>query len=204
MPLFELILTEFLFPEDLPNRNANFRFIVDLRFINDKGHFTTEHAVMPGLDTFWECDKDQTDMPNYVRDNTHSQFNMEKIDDWDKLILCVNGQSLHSIQFKVFDVDRKDAWDKVQNFLEGMIGAVIGKVKGTIPESLGGAADDLQSFLLKKLAGGDKVLFQKSEKLGGKTCEKCEVAGQGKKGEYKIVFKLKEMGLACCSEDQAS
>lgn len=93
MLLFELVLKEFLFPDNLPNRNANFRFIVDLRFINDKGHFTTEHAVMPGLDTFWECDKDQTDMPNYVRDSDHSQFNMEKIDDWDRLILCVKAQA---------------------------------------------------------------------------------------------------------------
>ena len=214
MPLFELVLTEFLFPEKLPNGNANFRFIVDLRFINDKGHFTTEHAVMPGLDTFWECDKDQTDMPNYVRNldkdgkivNRNyggNQFNMCAIDDWDKLILCVNAQSLHSIQFKVFDVDRKDAWDKVQNFLEGMIGAVIGQVKGAIPESLGGAADDLQSFLLKKLAGGDKVLFRKSKKLEGKTCKKYKVAGQGEKGKYKIGFQLKEEEMRC-SEDQAN
>ena len=203
MPLFELTLTEFLFPEDLPNGKANFRFIVDLRFINDKGQFTTENAVMPSLDTFWECDTTQKDEPNYVRGEdvspgpcdstyTYGQFNMCAIDDWDKLILCVKGQSLHSIQFKVFDVDRKDAWDNVQNFLEGIVGAVIGKVKGTIPESLGGAADDLKSFLLKKLAGGDKVLFRKSEKLEGKTCKKCEVKGQGIKGKYKIVFEVKE------------
>ena len=49
MPLFELVLTEFLFPKALPNDKANFRFIVDLRFINEKGQFITEHAVMPSL-----------------------------------------------------------------------------------------------------------------------------------------------------------
>ena len=195
MPLFKLVLTEFLFPEDLPNRNANFRFIVDLRFINDKGHFTTEHAVMPSLDTFWECDTGRTDRPNYVRDSDLSQFNMTKIDDWDKLILCVKGESVNSIQFKVIDVDRKDAWDGVKNFLEGMIGAFIGKFKGAIPESLGGATDDLQSFLLKKLAGGDKVLFRGSNKLkipeNGKT-KPFKVEGQGTEGKYKIVGCLKK------------
>ena len=179
MPLFELVLKEFLFPKDLSNDKANFRFIVDLRFINENGQFITEHAVMPSLDTFWECDTGRTDRPNYVRNIDKdgnivnckyegNQFNMCAIDDWDKLILCVKGVSVHSIQFKVIDVDRKDAWDEVKNFLEGMIGTLIGKIKGGIsgnlpsplPESLGGAADDLQSFLLKKLAGGDKVLFR--------------------------------------------
>ena len=156
---------------------------------------------MPSLDTFWECDTGRTDRPNYVRNldkdgkivNRNyegNQFNMCTIGDWDKLILCVKGESVHSIQFKVIDVDRKDAWDEVKNFLEGMIGTVIGKIKGGIsgnlpsplPESLGGAADDLQSFLLKKLAGGDKVLFRGSAKLkipeNGKTTP-FQVEGQG-------------------------
>ena len=209
MPLFELVLTEFLFPKALPDDKANFRFIVDLRFINEKGQFITEHAVMPSLDTFWECDTGRKDRPNYVRGKgvscNCSQFDMCSIDDWDKLILCVKGESVHSIQFKVIDVDRKDAWDKVKNFLDGMIGAVIGKIKGGIPgnlpfplpESLGGAADDLQSFLLKKLAGGDKVLFRGSDKLkipeNGKTTP-FEVEGQGTEGKYKIVGCLKKNG----------
>ena len=171
--LFELTLEKFLFPINLPNNKANFRFVADLRFTNDQGEFTTEHAVMPSLDTFWECDKSRADKPNYVRGDDQnpapadaiakfSQFNMAAIDDWDRLILHVKGQSVHSIQFKVIDVDRKDAWDKVKNFLGGIVETVIGKVKSVIPQdfplfppgSLGGAADDMQSFLLKKLAGG--------------------------------------------------
>ena len=205
MPLFKLVLTKFLFPKNLPDDKANFRFIVDLRFINKNGQFITEQAVMPSLDTFWECDTGRKDRPNYVRSkdgsSNCSQFDMCAIDDWDKLILWVKGKSVHSIQFKVIDVDRKDAWDEVKNFLEGMVGTVIGKIKGGIPgnlpfpESLGGAADDLQSFLLKKLAGGDKVLFRGSAKLkipeNGKTTP-FEVEGQGTEGKYKIVGCLKK------------
>ena len=64
----------------------------------------------------------------------------------------------------MIDVNREDAWDKVQDFLEGMVEAVIGGIKGVIPKdlplslpkSLGGAAEDVQSFLLKKLAGGNR------------------------------------------------
>ena len=77
MPFFEFTLAEFTFPAKLPNDKANFRFVVDLRFIDDKGRFTTEHAVMPSLDTFWECDTRRADRPNYVRKVQDSQFNMD-------------------------------------------------------------------------------------------------------------------------------
>ena len=114
MPVFELTLTQFHFPEKLSNDKANFRFLVDLRFINGKGQFTTEHAVMPSLDTFWECDTSRDEKPNYVRLKTNGgvqdQFDMAAIDDWDKLIFCVKGESVHSFQFKVIDVNREDAW----------------------------------------------------------------------------------------------
>ena len=217
MKTFELTLTKFLFPKDLSNGKANFRFVVDLRFINSKGQFTTEHAVMPSLDTFWECDTGREDRPNYVRyskDNgCYSQFNMcdkDIIDDWDRLILLVRGKSLHSIQFKVIDVDRKDAWDKVKNTLGGMVGAVIGKITGVVseklplslPESLGGAADDVHSFLLKKLAGGDKVLFRGSHKFKCTDKEPC-ISGDGTEGKYKIGFSLEEIKEKDCINGQA-
>ena len=217
MPLFEFTLKEFHFPKKLSNNRANFRFVVDLRFINDKGQFTTEHAVMPSLDTFWECDTGKADKPNYVRGddvkpdgNSYGQFNMDAIDEWDRLILYVKGESVHSIQFKVIDVNRKDAWDKVKNFLGGIVEAVIGKIKGVIPTeslpasllsgSLGGAADDVQSFLLKKLAGGDDILFRGSADLKTPKNRKTtdfkvpqnlnDRRARGTEGNYQIVFTL--------------
>ena len=224
MSVFELTLTQFIFPTGLPNDKANFRFVVDLRFTNDKGQFTTEHAVMPSLDTFWECDTRRRDRPNYVRnclghtdskdhDEACSQFNMvdkKVIDEWDRLILIVKGESIHSIQFKVIDVNRKDAWDTVKKFLGGIIEAVIGKIKGVlqgnlrslVSGSLGGAADDLQSFLLKKLAGGDNVLFRGSAQLTApedgeeenRTITSGNCSGCGTGGDYCIKFELTKDG----------
>ena len=220
MPLFELTLTGFQFPRKLPNDKANFRFVVDLRFTDGNGRFTTEHAVMPSLDTFWECATDKEDKPNYVRGldaGNYGQFNVKTednnceqcIDEWDQLILLVKGKSLHSIQFKVFDVDRKDAWDKVQSVLGGIVQAFFGRIKGIIPgnlplslsESMGGAADDVQSFLLKKLAGGDKVLFRGSHKFKDLelkehgapqplTVNGLGTAGRGNTGNYRIHFNV--------------
>ena len=221
MPHFELKLEEFRFPPQLENGQANFRFNVDLRFINDKDQYTTERAVMPSPDTFWECDKNKKNELNYVRAAnditedgiTYSQFDMKVLDEWDRLILLVNGKSLHSILFRVDDVDRKDIWDRVQNFGMKIFEVAIGKIKDTIPgnfplsspDSLGGIADDLQSFMIKKIAGGDKMLFRRSIKLdapppGGnwqdwKNCpnkvpQNFKIKGRGKKGKYLIVFSV--------------
>ena len=49
---FELSLTGFSFPKGLSNDKANFRFVVDIRYTNQKGEFSAEHAVMPNLDTW--------------------------------------------------------------------------------------------------------------------------------------------------------
>ena len=39
---------------------------------------------------------------------------MEKIDDWDRLVLRVKGRDLHAVQVKVIDVDRADIFDKLK------------------------------------------------------------------------------------------
>ncbi len=183
----ELMLKRFHFPKTLSNSRANFRFIVDLRFVNDRGDFDDEHAVMPSLDTFWECDTNRQEKPNFVRDVRPSaegaafgSFDMRRIDGWDALILGVKAKGLHSIQFKVIDVDRADAWDWVKGILSGIMESLKYQVKKTVETtqkgeaeaqvvdktlvtgSLGAAAADLRSFTLKRLARGGKVLYRGS------------------------------------------
>ena len=191
---FEIRLMGFEFPGGLPNRRANFRFVVDVRF-TDEEKLVTEHAVMPSLDTFWECDTNRTGKPNYVRGQDVAAFDMKRIDAWDKLVLCLRAKELHSMQVKVMDVDRKDAWDAVKDFLGGVVRAFLGKLKVQVPsstlisDSLGSATEDIQSFLLKKLAGGDKLLFRGScdlkQGVGRHT-----ILGIGTDGSYRIEFEV--------------
>lgn len=228
MPYYELSLKDFLFPKALPGKNANFRFVVDLRFVNEKNQPTMEHAVMPSLDTFWECDKDNCNEPNYVRcsqdhsagdRNVYNSFDMDKIDNWEKLILLVNGTSLHSIQFKVFDVNRPDRWDSVRNFLDGLIKVAGDNIKDIAPGTSGAwgkAAGDVISSVVKKLAGGgDTVLFRGSAQLynlkgsnppsvkpeingeykfvNGVDGKNPTIKGDGAHGKYQIFFSVIEM-----------
>ena len=52
----ELTLTDFDFPAALADNRANFRFVVDVRMVRS-AKFATDTVVMPGFDTWWECDR---------------------------------------------------------------------------------------------------------------------------------------------------
>ena len=168
MPLFQLNLTGFRFPDDLPNDPANFRFLADLRYLGHRKQFKTAHAVMPSLDTFRECDRRREDRPNHARDGSDGRFDMTKVDVSERLAFLGRAAAGQSIQFNVLGVSRRDAWDTVKDFLGGVLEGAVGGwkedlrkgVSGLERGALGAAADDIQSFLLKKLAGGDRVLFR--------------------------------------------
>lgn len=198
---YELVLTGFEFPSKLPDRKANFRLLADLRYISRRGEHTTAHAVLPGLDSWWECDPGRKDRLEYVRGD-HSgkrvRLDMARVDDWQRLILLVRGDGVHSIQLRVFDVNRSDPWDRMKAAVTDIIPPLLGRgqvavpdLEGIFTDSLGSAAADLESFALARLAGGDSLLFRGSTSLvapGG-----FEILGGGVSGNYRISFDLNEM-----------
>lgn len=203
----QLALAGFSFPEDLDNDKANFRFVVDVRYIDDKGKLATHHAVMPSPDTYWECDTDKSGSPNYVRSGqTLHSFDMNRIDPWDRLVFLGRAK-IHSVQVKVFDVDRQDFWDKIADALSGLIGAWFGKARALVPSGtnkspasaasdvFGSYVDDVSSSVLKKLANGDKVLFrgswsnaQQSEDLSDDNTGPMAIEGRGTRGVYRVTM----------------
>ena len=195
---YTLSLSGFKFPEGLGDDKANFRFTVDVRYLDTKGKPTERHVVMPGLDDFWECDRRKAKEPNYVRRSAASPtFNMGKIDEWEKLILMVQAEAIHSVRVKVFDVDRKDAWDQVQNILGSVAAALIGQAGQLIPDvpviswddTLGDATKDLESWIVQKLAAQkDKVLFRGSVRT--KKEQEYKIGGTGQHGKYEVRFEV--------------
>lgn len=195
---YELVLTGFDFPRELPRRKANFRFVADVRYVNGRGEHDTEHAVLPDLDRHWECDPERRESPEYVRAEDRemrASFDMSRIDDWDRLILLVRGDQIHSVQFKVLDVNRSDGWDRLRRALGDVVATVIGRGRSSVPEkawplsdALGTAADDLESALVARLAGGQDLLFRGSTWLGEPGAY--EVAGRGLHGMYAVRCEL--------------
>ena len=204
---FELRLAAFQFPAVLPNEKANFRIVVDIRYENPDGAFVTEHAVLPGLDTFWECAVDKANEPNYVRAANSASFDMSKVDEWDSLVLLFKGSRVHAINVSVLDVNRKDAWDSVKEQLGPVIETLVGRATKALPvgpigDALGAAADDVKAYALRKLAGGDKVLFKKSAPLAvvappGQLEQM--LTGPGVGGKYTVAVTLKIIDAAAAT-----
>lgn len=201
MTTYRLTLEGFSFPQDLSRNRSNFRFLVDLRYLDQKRNFQTSHAVMPSLDTFWECDPRRDEKPNYVRAGSGAEFDMSRVDCWDRLIHMVTCERLLAIQFKVFDVNRPDAWDRMKSFAGGVAGALVGRVRRELPQGgmfarpMGGAADDLESFLLFKLAGGgDRLLFRGSKAISESSETLC-VSGTGSEGQYCVRIRTQQVSV---------
>lgn len=195
---YTLRLNGFKFPEDLGDDKANFRFTVDVRYLDTKGKPAEKHVVMPSLDDYWECDRRKGKEPNYVRQSaTSPMFNMGKIDEWERLILMVQAEMIHSVRFKVFDVDREDAWDQVQHVLGSVAAALIGRAGQLIPDipavswdkTLGNATEDLESWIVQKMAGQkDQVLFRGSVQT--KKEQEYKISGAGRHGRYELRFEV--------------
>jgi hypothetical protein len=191
MRTFELSLSAFKFPKDLDHNKANFRLIAELRYVAGDGTLATTQAILPGLDTFWECDRNRQKESNYVRgkdEGSWGTIDIQRVDPWDKLIFLLPASKLHSLQFKIFDVNRADGWDKIKNSLSSITEALFEEAKKLLPGMFGSAPDDVKSFLLKKWAGGDDLLFKGSYFFG------VELTGTFKvTGSYEIQFVIREI-----------
>ena len=51
-------LTRFRFPAGLPDRKANFRLQVAVRY-RAGNEYEVKTVIMPGLDIYWECSKER-------------------------------------------------------------------------------------------------------------------------------------------------
>jgi hypothetical protein len=188
---FELTLDGFSFPETLADHRSNFRFVVDVRLVRG-GKFATDTVVMPGFDTWWECDRKKDQQPNYVRLPDRAAFDFDRIDGWDRLVLLTRADSLHSLQVKVFDVDRPDAWDTLRDAFGRIAQAVVGRAPRALElqdvavDGFGATEEDLRSSIAKRLAGGDRLLYRGSARLGA--AGPVKVAGRGTAGDYALAF----------------
>ena len=195
---YELTLAGFRFPNALPGKRSNFRFVADVRYVNGRGEYDTVHAVLPDLDRWWECDPDRRGDPADVRGadaGKFGTFDMTRIDAWDRLVVLARGDGIHSVQLKVFDVDRPDFIDRVGGALGDVASALLGRGRAALPaatgpfaDALGNAAADLESALLTRLAGAGRLLFRGSTPLGEPGVY--VVSGLGEAGEYAIRLEL--------------
>ncbi len=208
MPTYELSLTNFTFPEELPESRSTFRMLLDVRYIDTDDKFATHHAVLPGLDTYWECEKAHKNEANFVRDLNGPRLDMNKIDPWDRLFFLFKANSIHSIQVRVIDIEKEGGFlDKIKDYAGSIVEALVGTAKtaalGAIPGSIsfvkdafGSAVHDVEAFGLAQLAGAkrqDSLVFKQAKRgipqfsgAGGAFT----LEGPGTKGRYELGLQL--------------
>lgn len=167
MALFKLLLEGFEFPAALTGRNANFRFVLQLRHFDATGDtWVTTESVSPGLTTYWECDpakaKSGGSGAKYVRDGAHPRFGA--ISPWDRVVLLVNSTELFQLRVVVYDVNREDWLDHLRDLGEELLGALVGAARHLpIPSQLaapvGTLLERVREAAVDALAKEDTVLF---------------------------------------------
>jgi hypothetical protein len=188
---FEINLESFSFPAALADNRANFRFVVDVRLVRG-GRFATDTVVMPGFDTWWECDRKKSQHPHYVRLPDRPGLDMTRVDAWERLVVLTRADSLHSMQVKVFDVDRPDAWDTLRDAFGRVAQTVLGRAGAAAgahalaAEGFGALEEDLRSTIAKRLAGGDRLLYRGSARLGAPG--PVTIGGPGVAGDYSVAL----------------
>lgn len=211
MPNFELSLTDFTFPKALDEARSTFRFLFSVRYIDASDKFGTAHAVLPGLDSYWECEKEHKSDPHFVRkmpETNPPSFDMKKIDAWDTLVFMLSAKRLHSIQVKVIDIEKEGGLlDKIKDYAGSLLHSFLGTVKsvatGAVPgaisftkETLGDAVSDVESLALAKLAGlrGQEFMLFKQSKLEkdlpAAPGSAFDLDGDGFQGAYNVSLKL--------------
>ncbi len=92
-------------------------------------------------------------------------------------------------------MNRPDAWDRLRRALGDIVSTLVGKARAVLPEvaglfsdSLGSAATDLESAVITRLAGGERMLFRGSARLTEPGAY--EIDGTGESGRYAIGFRL--------------
>ena len=195
---YEVALTAFRFPRDLPGKRANFRMVAEVRYVSSRGEHDTHHAVLPDLERLWECNPDRPKDPQFVRgeeDGAFASLDMARVDDWDRLVMLVRADAVHSVQVKVFDIDRPNFFDRLGDALGDVVRSILGRGRAGLPsaagvfaEALGNASDDIESALLTRLAGGDRLLFRASARL--EATGDYWLTGFGEAGEYEVRLSL--------------
>ena len=220
---YEITLDEFRFPARLPGRQANFRLIVELRYQNKRGDFDTETAVLPGLDTFWECQPGAHAKENFFRKERPAaarrgkrkgstayylpEVHVERIDAWDRLVLRLRAMKLHRLKVTVLDVNRRNWWDALADaalrFAGGVIDRAARRVKaetrdvpvagGAAGDAFGSLAEHVQATVTRRLAGGTDTKVLFAASAPARDYGRVVVGTEGDDG-YRLAFRIADPG----------
>lgn len=162
MPNHLVSLNQFEFPHDLDPSKANFRALLEIRYVDGDGEVRqTKTKTLPGLDGYWELDPGERDSPRYVGpdgleragEGAYGTMDIGRIPLHERSV-AVTASRLLSLRFRLLDVDRSDVWDVVLDKLKD-VAREVGETVGELVPGEIGLADDVVSALAAKLNGSE-------------------------------------------------
>ena len=185
---YKVTLEEFKFWKDLPENKADFRLQVDLRFRDDDG-FKTKTVILPGIDTYWECSKDENrkgkykpsrelarkkkedppDQENVTERSSDDGFlpevDLTKVGAWGKTFR-VQASELFEMRVTVFDVDHKGWWDKIAESVSKVFSSLVGFVVPGGNAVLDSVVEESTTSIGRVMMNDDsKVLFVRKHRF---------------------------------------
>ena len=145
--------------------------LVEIQYFNERNQPREVRMIWPGIESYWECDREKLEEPYYVRRNAASdhykktsQLDINRIDPWERTMLFAAAH-LYSVRVTLFDVDRRGMWEKVSGTLTSILENLSGPVSSLLAAPLSIPAA-VEATLIEKLAAGedstDKILFRHS------------------------------------------
>ena len=132
--VYTVDITKFRFPDNLKDGNANFRLQVDIRHMDEEGEFKVYSTVLPGLDLYWECSKEENKKKETKagrqlvrKGDEQSGFEPEvdftKAGAWGRRFRFSTVE-LYELRVTVFDVEQKNWLDKLSDAVGGVIQSI--------------------------------------------------------------------------------
>lgn len=211
MASVDVTLTDLTFPANLDDKFCKFRPLISIRYRDSGNKITFAREALPGLGKrdYWECEKDNRNKPEYVRNEAEHKLDTNKLDISRREIIFndLDLKKLERVEVELFDIDIKSGFldglrDNVLKvlpvavtpFIPATLPLTLTLIKNAVEQGTGKQVSDLEKGLLDKAMGkADGVarsLWIQSQPLTSAPQQTVTLTGAGVKGDYSITLEI--------------
>jgi hypothetical protein len=211
MDTINVTLTDLSFPAKLEDKFCKFRPLISIRYrdSNDKIMFARE--AMPGLGKrdYWECEKDNKSKPDFVRHDSESKVDTNKLAVFRREITFsdIDVKKLERVDVEIYDIDIKSGFfDAFKDnllkvlplaaapFFPATLPITLTLIKSAVEQGTNKKISDLQKGLIDKAIGKEdgaaRSIFAHSQTLTSEPKQTITLNGAGVQGDYSVTLEI--------------
>lgn len=211
MDTINVTLTDLTFPAKLEDKFCKFRPLISIRYrdSNDKLMFARE--AMPGLGKrdYWECEKDNKSKPDFVRHDSESKVDTNKLGITRREITFsdIDVKKFERVDVEIYDIDIKSGFfDAFKDnllkvlpvaaapFFPATLPITLTLIKSAVEQGTNKKISDLQKGLIDKAIGKEdgaaRSIFAHSQTLTIEPKQTVTLNGAGVQGDYSVTLEI--------------